>query len=300
MMGTDRHHGRIVIRRSIDNGDTWTDPQDELTGLLVPTGQYHTAPMPMVEHRGRLWRAFEDAMGGTEWGKRYRAGVLSIAVDADLLQATNWCFSTFLPRDPGWLDGRFNAWLEGNVVVDRDGKIVNLLRVDTPNLPEMAARVDISPDGRKAGFDPTAGFLPFPGGAKKFVIRFDKPSDKYWALGTPVMDTSATNRPGSIRNCLALLSSSDLRSWKIQSILLRHPDVSRHGFQYPDWHVEGEDLIAVVRTAFDDAEGGARNNHDANYLTFHRFTGFRKRALEDSPASSGKSADREPNELTPR
>ena len=42
---------------------------------------------------------------------------------------------------------------------------------------------------------------------------------------------------------------------------------------------EGEDIIAVSRTAHDDGLGGAHDMHDANYLTFHRVRDFRKLQL---------------------
>lgn len=41
-------------------------------------------------------------------------------------------------------------------------------------------------------------------------------------------------------------------------------------------------MIAACRTAFDDGMGGARNNHDANFLTFHRISNFRTRTMKDS------------------
>jgi len=281
LMGTDKHHGRIVIRRSTDGGSTWTTPQDSLTGLLTSTGQYHTAPVPVIEHAGRLWRGFEDAMGGAEWGKRYRAGMLSAPVNADLLHATNWTFSNFLPRNPQWLDGRFNAWLEGNAVVAPDGGVFDILRVDLPSLPERAALVGISADGRTASFDPRRGFVDFPGGAKKFTIRPDPRGGGYWSLASICVSPGQTNahtsllKPASIRNTLALIHSPDLRQWEVRRVLLHHPDPLKHGFQYVDWQFDGDDLIAVCRTAWDDAGGGAHNYHDANFLTFHRWPGFR-------------------------
>ena len=42
-----------------------------------------------------------------------------------------------------------------------------------------------------------------------------------------------------------------------------------------DWLFDGDDIIAACRTAYDDGLGGAHNNHDANYLTFHRIANFR-------------------------
>jgi len=87
--------------------------------------------------------------------------------------------------------------------------------------------------------------------------------------------------PGAIRNALALTCSPDLAQWEVRCVLLCHPDVSRHGFQYVDWLFQGEDIIAACRTAFDDDQG-AHNDHDANDLTFHRVAGFRRLTLADS------------------
>lgn len=294
LLGTDKHHGRIAIRRSLDGGATWTTPRDAATGLLTPDGQYHTAPTPVIEHGRRLWRGFEDAMGGTEWGKRYRAGMLSVPADADLLQATNWTFSNFLPRDPQWLGGRFNAWLEGNATLDSSGQIVDILRVDVPDLPEKAAMVQVSPDGRIASFDCTNGFVDFPGGAKKFSIRPDPRGGGYWSVASIVGEAERAKtkapRPGAVRNTLALLRSPDLRHWEIRCVLLYHPDPAKHGFQYVDWQFEGDDIIAACRTAYDDDAGGAHNYHDANFLTFHRWEKFRELSGKKSAKSDSEVA----------
>jgi hypothetical protein len=205
--------------------------------------------------------------------------MLSVPADADLLNATNWTFSNFLPRDPAWLGGQFNAWLEGNAVVAPDGHMVDVLRVDTPHPPERAALVNLSADGRTASFAADTGFVDFPGGAKKFTIRADPRGGGYWALASILNDLpdEVLRRaiPGSIRNTLALLHSADLHQWEVRRVLLYHADRSRHGFQYADWQFDGDDLVAVCRTAFDDGQGGAHNFHDANFLTFHRFADFR-------------------------
>ncbi|HSP44209.1 MAG TPA: exo-alpha-sialidase [Luteolibacter sp.] len=294
LMGTDRHHGRIVIRRSTDHGSTWTDPRNGASGLLTPAGEYHTAPVPVIEHNGRLWRGFEDAGGSNKWGERYRAGMLSIPVDADLLNANNWIYSNFLPSERSWNGGDMRAWLEGNAVLARDGQMLNILRVETIGYPEKAAIVRISPDGRTASFDPETGFIPFPGGAKKFTIRHDAISDLYWSIvnSVPERHQSGPRRPGGIRNTLALAASRDLRQWDIRCILLYHPDIARHGFQYVDWLFDGDDLIAVCRTACDDDQGGARNHHDANFLTFHRWKNFRSLTMADSVPMPEKAQQR--------
>jgi hypothetical protein len=161
-------------------------------------------------------------------------------------------------------------------VVTPDGEVVDILRVDVPGVPEKAAIVSISEDGTEARFDPSKGFIDLPGGAKKFTIRYDEKSGRYWMLSSVVLESDRDRKPASVRNVLALSSSKDLRHWRVVKVLVKHPDVRHHGFQYPDWLFDGDDLVAVVRTAFDDREGGAHNAHDANYLTFHRIKGFRE------------------------
>jgi hypothetical protein len=281
LFGTDRHHGNTVVLRSRDAGQTWTNPRDTSHGLLLE-GKYHTAPMPVVLHNGRLWRAMEDAMGGDQWGQRYRAFMMSIPVDADLLEAANWTCSNVLARKSEWLDGKCNAWLEGNAVVTPEGKIVDILRVDCNPEGGYAATIRYSVDGLTGEFDPEHDFITFPGGAKKFTIRHDAKTHRYWSLTNYVPSFEQPARAASTRNTLALVSSDNLRDWAVHCIVLYHPDVAKHGFQYVDWLFDGNDLIAVSRTAYDDGLGGAPNQHDANFLTFHRIANFRQLKMVDS------------------
>lgn len=283
IIGTDKQYGNAIIRRSKDGGVTWTSPENARTGLLRDNGQYHCAPMLVVEHDGRLWRPMERRDPPKGWGKTFCAGMLSVPTDADLLDAKNWTFSNFLEGDTNWLDGAFGGWLEGNAVVTPEGRVIDLLRVETPGYPEKAAIVSISSDGKTASFDPETGFIDFPGGAKKFAIRFDKKSKCYWTLANFVPESAQTKaRPSVVRNRLALVRSENLIDWETRCILLQHPDSKRHGFQYVDGQLEGDDMIAVCRTAFEDADGGAHSYHDANYLTFHRIKNFRTLTMADS------------------
>jgi len=217
------------------------------------------------------------------WGINFRAGMMSAPVESDLLNAASWTFTNFLPSDTNWLGGGFGGWLEGNAVVTRDGRVLDILRVDTLGYPEKAAIGGISDDGKTASFDPQAGFINFPGGAKKFSIRHDNQSDLYWSLATLVPERhQGKTKPGSVRNTLALVCSRDLTNWTTRTILLYHPDTVAHGFQYVDWLFDGDDLIAACRTAYDDGLSGAHNNHDANFLTFHRIGNFRAKTPADS------------------
>lgn len=276
LMGVSREYGDIVIHRTDDGGKNWTMPTDENHGRLTKNAKFHTAPVPVIESNGRLWRAYENADNGKDWGKRLQAGMLSIPTNANLLVAANWTFSNFLPRNPEWLAGHFNAWLEGNAVETPDHQIVDVLRVDTSRFPERAAIVTVTGDGSQVAFSPTNGFIDFPGGAKKFTIRFDVKSGYYWSLVSIASAVKESRKsPASIRNTLALVRSRNLYQWEVRVTLLHDADTERHGFQYADWQFDGDDIVAVVRMAFDDGDGGAHNYHDANYFTFHRWKNFR-------------------------
>lgn len=284
--GTNKHHGNLLLRKSTDNGNTWTNPSDANNGLLLQ-GEYHVAPTAPIYHSGRIWRAIEDASGTDRkiWGPRYSAMMISAPQDADLLKAESWTKSNFIPMDSTYLKGNFGGWVEGNALVSPNGELVNILRVhDKGSFDEKAAIVRISADGKTATFNPDKDFILFPGGSKKFVIRYDGKSKKYWSLVNYVPENvkpEARKLPKvkfstHIRNTLALCSSTDLVNWQINHIVLQNPDVLKHAFQYADWMIEGKNIVFVSRTAFDDGIGGAANNHNNNFITFHQIKNFRK------------------------
>lgn len=151
-----------------------------------------------------------------------------------------------------------------------------MLRVDFRDVPEKAAIVRVSADGRTATFDPERDFIDFPGGCKKFVIRPDPKDGRYWTIANAILPVHAGNNVERVRNAAVLMSSADLRTWTPHHPVIYHPDLKNHGFQYVDWLFEGDDLIVVSRTACDDGLGGADNQHNSNYLTFHRVENFRR------------------------
>ncbi len=267
LMGVSREFGDIVIRRSADEGRTWTTPTDAKTGRLVAGGRYHCAPVPVVIHNGRIWRAMEQLAPGVQ-GRHFLAFVLSAPLEADLLQAASWTMSRPLDFHPDWPG---DNWLEGNAVETPQNTLMDILRAGLA-YGDKAALVHVSEDGTSARFDPASDVIDFPGGGAKFTIRYDPVSHRYWSLVNP------QKNPPAERNVLALTSSADLRHWRIKSILLQDPDRRFVAFQYVDWHFEGSDIVAVSRTAF----GGAHSYHDANYLTFHRIHDFRSRAAANA------------------
>ena len=159
LLGTDSNLGSVVIRRSVDGGKTWTNPSGPSNGLLL-NGEFHGAPTPVLCHNGRIWRAIETASGPIkQWGKRYGAMVISAPQDADLLKADSWTSSNSLLYNASYLNGNFNGWLEGNIVLAPNGGLHNVLRVDDKSsLEEKVAVINISEDGRHIEFNAENGF----------------------------------------------------------------------------------------------------------------------------------------------
>jgi hypothetical protein len=277
MIGPHHHHGPLLVYKSLDQGVTWSSPKDGKSGL-IREGKWHTAPVPVIVHHDRLWRAVEDGEGAPGWGFMYRPRVMSIPVDGDLLDADQWTIANPIERDGNWLGGTFRWVLEGNVVVDRSGTVRNILR---SHRDDRAAVTTVSSDGTSQSIDSTFDCVALPGSSKKVMLRWDDASRSYWALSNPPLpETIAKDAPGA-RNTLALFRSDDLQHWTMRCVLLHHPDREKHAFQYPDWIIEGEDLLVVSRTAYDDGLGGAVRAHDANFLTFHRFPNFRRLTMAD-------------------
>lgn len=303
LIGVSTKKGNMIIRRSIDGGRTWTTPNDALTGLLAP-GHFHCGPTPVVVHDGRVWRAFEE-FAPTPPERHFSAFVISAPADADLLVATNWVRSDKIAFRREWLKTRTEEWLEGNVVVTPSGGLVDILRVEShpaagapmalpgaaAGIPrfEVAAMLNISPDGRHVTFDPAHGFIHFIGSESKFTIRYDPVSRRYWTLSNKITNLKSgddwTHSPHHQRNVMALASSTNLRDWTENYRVLSYAAGSvvvkagsRVGFQYADWQFDGNDIIAVIRTSWDGLD-----YHDSNFITFHRIKNFRTLTMSDSP-----------------
>ncbi len=274
LIGTSGKDGDITIRRSTDGGRGWTVPEGEDSGILA-RGRYHCAPVPVVVHRDRVWRAMEDR---NKEGQR--PFMMSAPVDSDLLRSSSWTFSGKLESAPHQ-DHRMRSWREGNAVVKPDGGMAIVMRIGLKDGHSTAALIDVSDDGRHLRFDPADGYVEFPGGTgKKFTIRLDPETERYWSVVNPIQPRDLVHleptKAGAFRNCLAVSSSEDLRRWQVLEIIAYHPEFRNHAFQYPDWIFDGDDIAAVSRTAYDDGLGGAANRHDANFMTFHRIRDFRR------------------------
>lgn len=290
MLGTSRRFGSIVIRRSTDGGYTWTEPYDRRSGLLFSAGEgmvspnYHTAPMPVLNYRGRLYRAFEDFVP-PERSAGSQSFIISCGCGDDLLEADHWMMSNKLEYDqaadpPGWGErdgGQHAGWLEGNMV-ETDNGLVNVIRLDTRPFNDFAAILRVEDAGRSVSFDPQ-DFVTLPGGHHKFTIRRDPESKLYWTIANKGVDESTISE----REILSLFVSRDLRCWQhVKTLLMDDTGLTSEqsrqltGFQYTDWQFDGPHLLYVVRVAYD----GAANYHDSNRIVFGRIEHFRRLASD--------------------
>ena len=284
IFGVSQQYGSIVIRRSDDGGFTWTHPADASSGLLFRGGpfrqapNYHCAPVPVLEHAGRLYKAFEDADPPVH-GPSFHSCVVSAPADADLLDAANWTISNKIPFDPAWIPADWDVpqrpcWLEGNIVRAPNGELWNILRLNASPMVNRAVIVRVEDDGGRITFDPGSGFIDFPGGGTKFTIRYDEPSGLYIALVNNVTNPAWLRQ----RNILSLSVSPDLVYWRLVHTLMRDqsgltPEDSARltGFQYVDWQFDGADIIYLVRAAY----RGAIRYHDSNRIIFRKLPDFR-------------------------
>ena len=313
LLGISRHYGSVVIRRSEDNGNTWTKPRDAKSGLLFQGGpggeapNYHCAPVPILKKGGRIYRAVEDC-DPRIWGPGFKAIVISADEDSDLLDASNWTMSNKLAYDPAWTPkewGELEApgWLEGNVVEAPEAspptplpagegsqaraqarlpapqEVWNILRFNSTPVVDKAAIVKVHDDGARITFDPESGFIDFPGGMTKFTIRRDPHTGLYLTLSNNNTDPKHPTQ----RNVLSLHASEDLIHWRHVKTLLEddlphswEDSVRYTGFQYVDWQFDGDDIVYMVRCAYD----GAHNFHDANRMVFGRVEGMKRLVVD--------------------
>lgn len=271
LFSASQDYGDLLIGRSDDEGETWTVPTHILTGCGPNEMGPHKGPMPVLAFNGRLYTAVDYGC----WRHQQHAnGLLSIDEDADLLDAGNWHLTPFTRFDPSWPGapvGKCPGCIEGNAVVSPDGVISNYLRIDLPNsVPRNGKAVVLRGDNA----DPEAPLTldrivdcPL-GSNSKFQMAQDPVTKQYILIGNEQSDATPC------RTVLSMAVSKDFYTWKIVKRILdyRTADPTRIGFQYPDWIIDGDDLLLLVRTAF----GPSASFHDANYQTFMRLENFRQ------------------------
>lgn len=237
----------------------------------------------MVTAKGRIWTAVE-AWGGA-WPQSFRSAVLSAPEDADLLDARSWQFSSLVSYPRSWQDiWPWRGFLEGNFVVAPDGRFLVVLREQKYDGGRVHL-VELSDNGL-TGIP--KGPMPFPGGAKKFSIKYDQVSGRYWTL-TSYLQTEPHVPRGrlhlpyaswfyqamNVRQYQLLMSSKDLYSWQPHQVVVETTSVE--SASYSDFIFSGDDLLVVLRCALVDEHGQHANNPNyGNAIGFKRLRNFRQ------------------------
>ena len=288
------HGGRLLISKSIDNGETWSDPV-----TLDPEMVWHQSACGYEKVDGKIWITMEKVPCTDHW----QGGdpVLMCADEnSDLTLAENWKFSNLLKfgdiaphyaaMAPGGKEGY--AYLESNVVFQRDvtsefyGRFLIFLRSNRCLFPDTA---HILTGGENADgslyLAPVSDklfYIPFPGGNMKFQMIYDEPSELYWLIASHCVKSTFSKpdaleyevRRYSERNRLELYYSRNCFDWNCAGVVAcgRNSLESRH---YASLLPVGNDLLVLSRSG----DNNAKNSHDTDLITIHRITDFRDLVL---------------------
>ncbi len=272
MLSCSTEYGDLLIGCSEDGGKTFSAPTVLLRGSCkCDVAGIHKNPQPPVTYAGRVWTTLEWG----SWGIGTHAAMVgSFPEDADPLDASAWLFSEPVPYDPTWegvAEGPSPGTIEGTLVVFPDGKLYNVMRYQMSETKQkfglvLAYLVNTENPEAPLIYDHA---IPLPGNHSKFMIRYDEKSGCYYTIICRITDA---NIPRD-RRLLSLMRSRDCESWELVCDLIdkREKDPEEFGFQYPDFFIEGDDILMLCRTAMYKPI----NFHDANYSTFHRIKNFR-------------------------
>ncbi len=273
MFGCSTEYGDMLIGKSTDGGYSFCEPTILFRGLNGKNGEVglHRNPELVVEYGGRIWNTVEWG----SWGKKYHAVMaVSAPVDADLMDSQSWEFSEPVQYQEweGLPKGKSYGNIEGCPVVGRDGKLYSMMRYTMTGLNPgwglaMLYRINTEDPAAPMEFDRA---VKFPANHSKFEVVWDERSGLYWSLATRIVDEAHAHS----RNLLSLMKSPDLDNWTVATDVLDYLDHDPKyvGFQYPDFFIEGDDILFQCRTAINGADGF----HDSNYSTFHRIKNFRQ------------------------
>ncbi len=262
-------YGDLLIGKSADGGNTWSEPTILFRGLNGKNGStgIHKNPQPVVCFDGRLWNTLEWG----SWGEYYHAVmVMSADENSDLLDADSWSFSEPVKYDPTWegtAKGKSAGNIEGCLTV-LDGKLYNIMRYDMlQTIPNYGTILAYEVDTKNPEAPLSYAFpIRFECNLSKFEIKYHEGTKKYYSIASRITDEKTPR----MRNLLSLMVSDDGKTWRVAKDIYNylHTNYEKVGFQYVDFFFEGDEILFQCRTAMNNAT----NFHDSNYATFDRIS----------------------------
>ncbi len=275
MLSCSTEYGDLLIGKSTDGGKTFSAPVCLLRGSNGKCGNegVHKNPQNVYVHNGRIYNTLEWG----SWANQdycHAVMVMSCDINDDLLTPENWSITEPLKYDPNWegvAKGVARGNIEGTICAAPDGTLYNIMRYNI-NDAVPAYGLVLAYKINTLDLDAPLEYshaIKMPCNNSKFMIKFDPISKKYYSIVTRIDCPERIYR----RNLLSFMSSTDLENWDLVCDLIdgRAYDIEKTGFQYVDFEFEGDDIIYLCRTAWNNA----CNYHDSNYSTFHRIENFR-------------------------
>jgi hypothetical protein len=257
----------LLIRRSLDQGETWT------TEILRDDLRYAT-PISMVEHGGRFWRPFLSRQPGD---RRDSVTVGSAPVDSELWRADAWRWSEklVLPTD--------GPWYWSCMISDGGAAPVLLVRAVVGSIGPV---VDPSPDGSTLALRKDPPKWTNCEHALGSELTRDPRTGSYFVVRGAISET-ATSKHARVE----LVSSANLIDWESRSTLLVASGSNLPVFQGGAWLIEDEDLLVFQsvwsHTAFCYPETKQSESilgmAQGTAWIFYRVPKFRDRKPDDPP-----------------
>lgn len=286
------HAGRLLITRSDDNGETWSEPS-----VLCEQPRWHQSCCTVDFRHGKVYLVYEKWIyAGHPW-PGVAPVLMSANVDADLTDVASWTFSRpfnpdgalalaqpsgiqMLPSDydprmpaPGILETNvLRIYDEKHPFYDPSDKTVILLarahtgHKDIGAILKGVEKEDGSLEIQKIrnGYGNELFMLYVPGGNLKFHLAYDEKTKLYWMVHSHI------NGMVNERRRLAVSFSKDLMTWTFAGLVAVGPsdNGARH---YATMMISGDDLFIVSRSG----DERAKSAHDNNLTTFHCVKDFR-------------------------
>ena len=231
-----------------------------VTSACVASGVGGGGPTAVAIANGRVYKA-------------YNFKAISASVDADLLSTSSWTVSDNTVQD---IIGSSCQLSECNLIA-KDGTVYALMRIEGDGYGRgYAAIAELSADGKTYKKCGNSSIISgFPTGISKFMIKYDEATQKFICLS----NISFGNAPNpNERTVLAISTSTDLRNWTTHDYLVVERQMINadaagfaHGWQYPDFVIDGDKLYYIVR----ESSGASSGWHSANYVSFYTLENYK-------------------------
>lgn len=298
LMSRDINSGNLYIRKSINNGVSWTN----LT-LLNSAYWWHYAPNRVIKLGTKRYLSPQvyvnpNAENDPWISRAYATVVASIDESLDPLIPANWTFSNVLTWNHTLLPSPYNAtspysihahYMESELVLHpTDSNLLYVIsRFNNNSSLDKAFYKTYNIATNTISFN-YSNIIDLPGGSSfKFSVQRCPYTNKYLLMAGDTESyagdyiTAFGGNPfGNFRSRLSLFVADNPISgnWTRLKTLLwddLFPDdllasLNTTGFQYPAFEIKGVDIHAMIRVAYN----GAPNEHDSNRMWYLKIPNY--------------------------